>query len=288
MPVNNLIQLRKGINTDWSTTNPVLASGEPGYNLTDNILKIGDGTNTWSDLSSLMVSDIQVYVKNTTGSSLTKGQAVYIDGAQGDNPTIALAVASSESTSSKTLGLLKQNLGVNEFGYVVSEGFLEGIDTDQATSAGDPMWLSPTVSGGIVYGVSNKPVAPNHMVFLGYVLRKQQNNGKVYVKVQNGFELGELHNVFVNGTSDGSFLQYNSSSGLWLASSSGNFTTLQVNNTGVSISGHTHTSSAITDWNEAVDDRVSSLLVGNSGIYLSYNDSSNTFSTSSNYNYNKN
>ncbi len=219
MPVNNLIQLRKGDFSTWSTQNPVLASGEPGYDLTNNILKIGDGINQWSDLLSNSTADIYTYVKNTTGSSLIKGQAVYINGANGANPTVQLSIAANEAGSSKTLGLLKQNLSDNEFGYVVSEGILEGIDTDAAGSAGDSMWLSPSVSGGIVYGLANKPSAPNHMVFLGYVLRKQQNNGKVYVKVQNGYELEELHNVAISGVSNGQVIKYDSSSSLWKNSS---------------------------------------------------------------------
>ena len=252
MPINDLIQLRKGTGASWTSADPVLASGEPGFDVTNNLLKIGDGTTTWSNLNSVVTSDIQVYVKNTTGGSLTKGQAVYINGAQGNNATIQLSIAANEGGSSKTLGLLKQNLGVNEFGYVISEGILDGLDTNSATQDGDTMWLSPTVSGGIVYGTANKPLAPNHMVFLGYVLRKQSNNGRVYIKVQNGFELGELHNVAVNGASDGKFLQYNNSSGLWLASSSGNFTTLQVNGTGVSLSGHSHSSSDISNFNSSV------------------------------------
>ena len=252
MSVNDLITFRKGIDTQWSSIDPILSSGEPGFDITNNILKIGDGSNNWSNLSIIATSDIQTQVKNTTGQNLSKGQAVYINGAQGNNPTIALSVASGESTSSKTLGLLKQDLANNAFGYVISEGFLEGIDTNSAGSAGDSMWLSPFTPGGILYGLSNKPSAPYHLVFLGHVLRKQQNNGKIYVKIQNGFELEELHNVAVSGVTNGQFLQYNSSSSLWVPSSSGNFTTLQINGTGVSVSGHSHTSSSITDFNSSV------------------------------------
>jgi hypothetical protein len=226
---------------------------------------ITDFNSAVSGLIPTFSTELNVYVKNTTGGNLYKGQAVYINGAQGDHPTITLALASGEMTSSKTLGLLKQNLVVNEFGYVVSEGILEGVDTNSANVAGDTIWLSPTVSGGVVYGLGNRPSAPNHMVFLGYVLRKQQNNGKVYVKVQNGYELEELHNVAINGVTNGQFLQYNSGSGLWLASSSGNFSTLNVNGTGVSISGHTHTSSNITDFNSSV----SGLLPVGTANYLS-------------------
>jgi hypothetical protein len=40
------------------------------------------------------------------------------------------------------------------------------------------------------------PVAPNHGVRLGEVLRVQQNQGSIYVRVDNGSELGESHDVY--------------------------------------------------------------------------------------------
>lgn len=154
-------------------------------------------------------SDVEITVKNGTGSTVYKGQAVYITGSDGANLTISLAQANSETTSSKTLGLLKQDLLNGEQGSVITEGFLDNIDTSGLT-AGDPMWLSPTTPGGIVFGLANKPVAPNHMVFIGYVLRVQQNNGGYYVKVQNGFENDELHDrlTFVGDTAPASPKDY--------------------------------------------------------------------------------
>ena len=47
MPVNNLIKLRRG--TDW-TSNPILSQGEPGFDTTNNVLKIGDGITAWDAL----------------------------------------------------------------------------------------------------------------------------------------------------------------------------------------------------------------------------------------------
>jgi hypothetical protein len=59
---------------------------------------------------------------------------------------------------------------------------------------------------------------------------------------------------------------------------SGIFNNLTLNGTTVSISGHTHTASQITDFNEAVDDRIGSgLFVAGTGINLNYNDGSNSF-----------
>lgn len=261
MPVNNIIQIRKGSFSEWSSNDPILQSGEPGFDLSNSILKIGDGVNNWSALDA-QTSNVPLYVKNTTGSSMTKGQVVYINGAQGNNPTIQLAVASGENTSSKTLGLLQQDLLNNEFGYVVVEGLLEGVDTNSASAAGDTIWLSPTVSGSVVYGLANKPYAPNHMVFIGYVLRKQSNNGRIYVKIQNGFELEELHNVSISGVSDNQVIKYDSNTSLW--------------------KNQNLTASDINNFSESVQDIVGSgFLIAGTGIILNYNDGANTLTISS-------
>lgn len=53
MPINNLITFRKGTEIEWSSVNPVLASGEPGWDTDNNILKIGNGTDPWNDLNSV-------------------------------------------------------------------------------------------------------------------------------------------------------------------------------------------------------------------------------------------
>jgi len=159
---------------------------------------------------------IEQYVKNDEGATIYKGQPVYVNGANGNNILIKLARNTGELTSSKTFGLLKQDLAINEFGYVVSEGALANIDTSMAGSEGDPIWLGKT--GNLIYGLSNKPYAPNHLVYLGFVERKHQNQGKIFVKIQNGFELDELHNVQINHSrplNNEDILMYNSASGIW-------------------------------------------------------------------------
>lgn len=165
-------------------------------------------------VSGSPVDLIHLYAKNDQGSTIYKGQPVYINSANGSNPLIQLASNTGESTSSKTIGLLAQDLLVNEFGYVVTEGVLEGFDTSSG-NAGDPMWLG--TGGNIIYGLANKPYGNNHLVYLGVVLRSQDNNGKVYVKVQNGFEIQELHRVYALNPPDNSALIYNSGSGSWFA-----------------------------------------------------------------------
>jgi hypothetical protein len=149
------------------------------------------------------------------GVALTKGQAVYVTGSTGGSGTnmiVGKADYSVESTSSKTMGLIAQTLAANDFGFVVTEGLLAGLNTSAAT-AGDPVWLGD--DGNLLYGLANKPSAPNHMVFIGIVTRSQSVNGEIFVKVQNGFELEELHNVAISSIANNQLLQYESATSLW-------------------------------------------------------------------------
>jgi len=171
-----------------------------------------DYDTAWSDNYA---TNVELYVKNSTAGAMTKGQVVYVSGADGTNPTVTLAQATSEGGSSKTIGVLKQDLAMGASGYVITDGLLEGLNTNSASAAGDTIWLSPTTPGGVVYGDANKPSAPNHMVFIGYVLRKNTNNGKIFVKIQNGFELQELHNVAIASVANGDLLVYDSATDLW-------------------------------------------------------------------------
>lgn len=53
---NNLIQIRQGTASAWSGTNPILSSGEPGFDNTNNILKIGDGSKNWNNLTGVSLN----------------------------------------------------------------------------------------------------------------------------------------------------------------------------------------------------------------------------------------
>ena len=150
---------------------------------------------------------------------IVKGQAVYVSGSDGTNITVSKADYSTEATSSKTLGLVVLS-GANNFqGQVISDGLLDGLDTSAAGAAGDPVWLGD--DGNLIYGLANKPYAPNHLVFIGIVTKKNVSTGEIFVKVQNGFELNEIHNVDLisNPPTNGQVLTYNGSTGLWEASS---------------------------------------------------------------------
>lgn len=158
---------------------------------------------------------IQIVVRNSTGSTLTKGQIVYLSGATGNRPNALLAKADAEATSSKTIGMVTADIPNNTDGYVAVNGTLHDLDTS-AFTAGDALWLSATTAGGMV--ANTPPAEPNHSVFIGYVARSSPTLGRVVLAIQNGYELTELHGVVITSPTNGQVLTYNSTSGLWVNS----------------------------------------------------------------------
>lgn len=139
--------------------------------------------------SALNASDILIYVKNMSGAQINKGTVVRISGAVGNNPLISTASYTDDDNSANTLGITNENIANDSFGYVMTEGKLLGIDTS-IYSVGQLLYLG---ANGALTG--SAPQAPLHAVRLGQVLRSQLNNGSMYVRIDNGYELGELHDV---------------------------------------------------------------------------------------------
>lgn len=175
------------------------------------IIHTVDGS-IWADN---FATNVEQVIKNSTGATLSKGTAVYVSGASGDNVLVSKAQANAEATSSKTLGLLHNDVANGATGQVITEGTLYGFDTSAAT-VGDAVWLSPSTAGGLVYGLANKPTVPNHMVYLGVVIRSHAVNGAIYVKVQNGYELDELHDVKITNPQPKQVIKRDPTNQFWL------------------------------------------------------------------------
>lgn len=181
-------QLLRYNGVQWANWTPTYYSLPAG----GTTLQYIDGTGALQTFpSNLPTSSVKHQVK--AGVAINKGQAVYVTGADGTNMIVGLASNASEATSSKTMGLLDATVSTNGFANVVTEGLLAGLDTSTAGAAGDPVWLG--TGGNLIYGLINKPYAPAHLVFIGIVTRKNNSNGEIFVKVQNGFELKEIHDV---------------------------------------------------------------------------------------------
>jgi hypothetical protein len=164
------------------------------------------GGNVLSRLGQSLVA----YVTNAESTTITKGQAVYLFSAQGDRATVKLANNTGDATSAKTLGIVAEDITANGTGFVVCQGVVYGLDLS-AFTAGDTIYLG--ASAGTL--TATKPYAPNHLVYLGMVEKANAGAGQLYVRVQNGYELDEIHNVSAQSPSDNDLLQYNTATSLW-------------------------------------------------------------------------
>lgn len=189
------------VNSDWNATSGVAEIlNKPSIpTATSDLTNDGaDGVHPFITAADVpnFTSVVKHIVKNNgLSGTITKGTAVYVTSSNGTNMLVGRASNASEATSSKTMGLMESDItttGGNQTGYVVTEGLLEGLNTATAT-AGDPVWLG--VNGALIYGLANKPYAPAHLVFIGIVTKVSAGNGEIFVKVQNGFELSEIHTV---------------------------------------------------------------------------------------------
>jgi hypothetical protein len=158
-------------------------------------------------------------VVNKTGSDLLEAnyQAVRISGAQGNRLKVDLAQANNDANSADTIGIVTETILNNQEGFVTTSGLVRNIDTTGTLQGetwldGNLLYLSGTIAGQIT---NVKPTAPIHTVIMGYVVRAHATQGQIYVKVDNGYELDELHNVAITSPANNDLLQYDSATSLW-------------------------------------------------------------------------
>jgi hypothetical protein len=260
--INSGISLADYVDFDTAAA-PATAVGRLFWNDQDGTLDLGlKGGNVTIHIGQKQV----IRIVNKIGSSLSAAnyQCVKISGAQGQRPKVALAQANNDANSADTIGLVNETIANNQEGFVCTGGTITNINTTgslqgESWNDGDVLYLSGTVAGRLT---NVKPQAPIHTVIVGFVIYAHNNQGKIYVKVDNGYELNELHNVRINGVTNGQVLTYNN--GLWENQTNGSGTVTSVsvvsaNGLSGSVANST-TTPAIT-----LSTSVSGLLKGSSG-----------------------
>ena len=150
-------------------------------------------------------------VYNKTGATLTKGTVVYINDGQGNLPAVTKAIATGDSTSAQTFGVVQSDITNNNNGYVVIAGGLDNMNT-QGLGVGTQLYLSSSTAGA--YTIT-KQYAPNHLVYIGVVVRDHPTQGVIEIRIQNGYEMDELHNVAAQTPSNNDALFYETATSLW-------------------------------------------------------------------------
>lgn len=192
--------------------------GTPGSGSGDMLKSVYDTDNNGIVDNAERMTTI---ARNSTGSTIYAGTVVYLSGATGNRPNCVKALATSDATSAQTFGVAYEDIANNSDGQILSLGLMDTLDTrttathpftSDTLSAGDILYLSPTTAG---YVTNVKPYAPQHIVYIGMVTRTHPTQGAIVYRIQNGYELDELHNVSARYPSNGDTIKYNSTTHLW-------------------------------------------------------------------------
>ena len=172
------------------------------WDATNSILEYGLNAN----VNARIGTQLYKLCRNETGSTLTKGQVVYVTGSHGDiQLKVGLAQANAEATSAQTVGVVAESISNNSSGYVQTFGSLEGITTTGYT-AGEPIYLSESTAGEFRSGIHT---APNHGVRVGFIVKVAGGGaGSIFINIQNYQELEELSDVTITSAASNDFLVY--------------------------------------------------------------------------------
>ena len=238
------------------------------YNLSSSNIPSAEGVMWWDNIErtirlslkgntyNLPIGEsVVARVRNSTGGNLSRTayQAVRVAGAQGQRLAVALAQANNDPNSASTLGLVCEDISTNQEGFIVNIGQIVNVDTTGSLQGetwldGNVLYLSPTIPGALT---NVKPAAPQHTVIIGYVEYAHANNGKIYVKVDNGYELEELHDVAPTPYVNNGVLYRDTATNLWKSATIATLLGYTPANQAITltINGTTYDLSANRTWN---------------------------------------
>lgn len=210
--------------------------GQLNWDTTQGTLDLGlTATRTTS-----LGQDVFFRVQNSTGSTLFKGQAVYASGvtAGGQRILVAKYVADNSIQDQRFIGLVTEDITNGSIGFVSHFGLIKKIDTrttnsginpnGESWSPGDILFVHPTVAGGLT------KTQPKYDIYTAFVLGSGAN-GELFVRPSNPGDLTNLHDVSATGATNNQYLVYSTGQAAWIPTSSGIFTSLTLNNTGVPV-----------------------------------------------------
>ena len=123
--------------------------------------------------------------RNNTVAIIPDGSVVYITGAVGQMPTIALARADSFATS-RLIGVTTMDFPINGNGKVTVFGKVHDLNTTGLTE-GNVLYLSTFTAGALSL---TRPSAPNYDARVGLVLREHGTDGEIYINPDMSIRLG--------------------------------------------------------------------------------------------------
>jgi hypothetical protein len=161
--------------------------------------------------------EIQINVRNSTGSDIADGSAVMVTGTLGASGriTVGLMDASSAANAKMFIGIATETITAGGDGKVTWFGKVRDINTSGFTQP-SILWCDPATAGGFT---ETQPSAPNAKLAVAYVIYSATaaNGGTIFVRGTPGQLLSECHDVEITGTpADNEVLAYDTTTGAFI------------------------------------------------------------------------
>jgi hypothetical protein len=197
-----------------STSTPVtMAPGVITWNSSDGTIDVGLQNGVVMQVGE----EIYYQVRNSTGSTISNGTAVYASGVTVGSGRIeaAPAIADGSIEPIRFLGLVTHDINDGVNGKVTHFGYVRGLDTRGTNEGenwqeGDILYVSSTNAGKLT---KVKPDAPLPSIIVAIVINRHQTTGSLFVRpsIEGGFG----SNVALDNPTNNELLAYNSSTSVW-------------------------------------------------------------------------
>jgi hypothetical protein len=145
------IQFRRGTESQWTSANPALSSGEFGFETDTGLFKIGNGTDVWDDLPYLASGTITEVVAGTglTGGGTLGSVTLNVDTSIYISPQVVdakgdILVGTATDTVSK--------LPVGTDGYVLTANSATATGLEWTALSTPPGTSSQSIAISLIFG----------------------------------------------------------------------------------------------------------------------------------------
>jgi hypothetical protein len=168
-----------------------------------------DYDTTWIDNYA---GELRIIVKNDSGVTINKGEAVMAVDAVGDRIKVAKAVADGSVSARYMLGVAAEAIADSAEGYISLLGEIKNLNTS-AYTVGTVLFIDPDVAGGLT---DDEPESPALDMSIAIVTRSHATTGILFIRMWiQGVNLGEVNNVAITEPADNQILAYDETAELW-------------------------------------------------------------------------
>jgi hypothetical protein len=152
--------------------------------------------------------DLRIVVKNDSGVTISKGQAVMAVGSVGDRIRVAKAVADGSVGSNYMLGVASENISDATEGYINLLGEIRNLNTN-TYSVGTVLYIDPNTPGNLT---STQPTAPDLKQSIAIVTRQHVSTGIIFVRMWlQDNRIADSSDVNLTSLTADQFLKWNGS-----------------------------------------------------------------------------